>query len=667
MSQIDNISGFGPINAQAQAEYVISQLANPYNQAVTALQQVINTPYSTPAQYTAAYQQVMQALAALKNLSENGVLLNISGLQDQYYLPQNLAQLTDVIVRSLLSVGITLSTPISNPGEQQTAIQTWQNLKGYGIGQALIDALNGSGATAINSLQSFIELQYVKAGNDTLFNSLSGLQVALSLTNDMVTTLTGLQNAMNQVQAVQGAGSPTGGATSAGDGSTSFTYPPITAADIPGATLQDKEKLLYGSSTSNGIIPVAGTPATGSLLDIVQTSYGSSAVTDLINAWNDSVTNATSLANGNPDLITGYLRNTSAFGGIFIPMIIGNYSSFDGIGSNLDAGAIYKLLSNNGTISSRSFNTGFNVLPTSLADIPSTNIPSMLYAYFAMEQPFQTTTTNPITNPNAFDLATSTTYKNLAVSYYNDMNVFLSNWNTFMSQNPNATNSQVLNWAQGEMASMPFFSTAYSTMIKKLSSNSGAYTYLTNFYTAEVQGSVAYPTIAPPSTGAAGAQRASLSTIQSAFGAQVPIPVITDTTVPSVITLRDQLLDQINRLMQIPGQNDPNNPSSLLYALNQVYNDLNSKIGTSNDPLIQLNGIISWMMDGMDVITGLSQQGAIQNDLSVATSNAQSLNDSQKQQVTNYMYIFQSFYQSASDTLSQITEILQKTAKRISR
>jgi len=54
-------------------------------------------------------------------------------------------------------------------------------------------------AVSAHSLQALIELVYMQAANDTLYNHLASLQSALGITNEAVKVLTALQNLHNQV------------------------------------------------------------------------------------------------------------------------------------------------------------------------------------------------------------------------------------------------------------------------------------------------------------------------------------------------------------------------------------------------------------------------------------------------------------------------------------
>jgi hypothetical protein len=60
-----------------------------------------------------------------------------------------------------------------------------------------------------------------------------------------------------------------------------------------------------------------------------------------------------------------------------------------------------------------------------------------------------------------------------------------------------------------------------------------------------------------------------------------------------------------------------------------------------------------------------SKAGSIQDNITFAITAAQSLNDSQKEQVRRYMYVFEEYYKSASSLLAAISQLIQKIAQGI--
>ena len=115
---------------------------------------------------------------------------------------------------------------------------------------------------------------------------------------------------------------------------------------------------------------------------------------------------------------------------------------------------------------------------------------------------------------------------------------------------------------------------------------------------------------------------------------------------------------------------------SLLVFLQQVTNDISSHIiniaptiGISL-PSTQYLAVSSYILDNQSQKLSSSQgfkAGAIQTNVTNATSAAESLNQQQQAALNNYEFIFQQFYTSASDTLSQIDQIIEQQAQAIAK
>lgn len=130
--------------------------------------------------------------------------------------------------------------------------------------------------------------------------------------------------------------------------------------------------------------------------------------------------------------------------------------------------------------------------------------------------------------------------------------------------------------------------------------------------------------------------------------------------------------------------NQSGNPNSLLAKLTIVRNDL------KNAGIESLSFISAGAIDSMDagtlrnvitgitdfankwIIDGLANQsdsfsGKIQENLGSAITSAQSLNDQQKEETRRFLFLFEEFYKSASAILTKITQILEKMAQNINR
>lgn len=77
-----------------------------------------------------------------------------------------------------------------------------------------------------------------------------------------------------------------------------------------------------------------------------------------------------------------------------------------------------------------------------------------------------------------------------------------------------------------------------------------------------------------------------------------------------------------------------------------------------------LQRMLYWIYDGYSS-TNVTQSGQYQTDLTTAITSGQNLNDTQKEDLQRYMYLFQQFYQSASSILQSMTSIITKMGQNI--
>lgn len=76
-----------------------------------------------------------------------------------------------------------------------------------------------------------------------------------------------------------------------------------------------------------------------------------------------------------------------------------------------------------------------------------------------------------------------------------------------------------------------------------------------------------------------------------------------------------------------------------------------------------------WLLDGNDLhgVAGAQNAGAIQSDLNVAITAAQSANSAQNQAVRKFMFTFQQYEQSAAAVLSALQQMFRSISGNISR
>jgi hypothetical protein len=230
-----NIFGIGNVNV-SPAEYTNPATASIYQSNMQGLYNIITTD---PSSLTASqYDQLVGYITNLQALVSNTQLPNNQSSLLSFPMAQNLND----IFKSLQAAGINVSSPSTTiPDDQKLSLlQNWHDLGGFSIASVIQGAIQN---VYTRSLQAMVELDYVKTGNDVIFNSLNNLETALNTTNNVLNTLTNLQNLANQLTV----NSPN-----------PFVFPPKSASQIPQGVLN----LFPGVSAStifqntlNGINP----------------------------------------------------------------------------------------------------------------------------------------------------------------------------------------------------------------------------------------------------------------------------------------------------------------------------------------------------------------------------------------------------------------------------
>lgn len=112
----------------------------------------------------------------------------------------SMAKVIDSLLKSLRAAGASVGVGVAN-NISVTDLQRWHDLYLQGIDSVLSVGVRVGGATATRSVQSLIELEYVRAGNEQIFSALSQLKDAMSLTQSALLLLSDLQHLKDKVQA----------------------------------------------------------------------------------------------------------------------------------------------------------------------------------------------------------------------------------------------------------------------------------------------------------------------------------------------------------------------------------------------------------------------------------------------------------------------------------
>ena len=130
-------------------------------------------------------------------------------------------------------------------------------------------------------------------------------------------------------------------------------------------------------------------------------------------------------------------------------------------------------------------------------------------------------------------------------------------------------------------------------------------------------------------------------------------------------------LDAIQKAIPVNPKDprDKDVPAGLADALKKVLNDLNKAFAgvDTNDPNALLDATKKWILDNQDktIDDQGNQQGAgdIAANLQSAIVNAESLKERQRENVREYLYVFQEFYKSAGGMIDVIGTIISKITK----
>lgn len=158
---------------------------------------------------------------------------------------------------------------------------------------------------------------------------------------------------------------------------------------------------------------------------------------------------------------------------------------------------------------------------------------------------------------------------------------------------------------------------------------------------------------------------------------------ITTSDLTNFMDLRVSLINEIRALSgQTPGTASTQG-GTLVGRLRTVLADINAAFvavglpsgligGYATNTTYVRSALVRWLIDSNAVvntalnIAGLGA-GQVQRNLAAAITAGQSLNATQQQNVQQYMFVFQQYYQSAAAILNGITQIIQTMAQNMAR
>jgi hypothetical protein len=157
------------------------------------------------------------------------------------------------------------------------------------------------------------------------------------------------------------------------------------------------------------------------------------------------------------------------------------------------------------------------------------------------------------------------------------------------------------------------------------------------------------------------------------FSQVFPVATPTNTAATELLAAKQKLYQRLIDLEAIAPDNTRSVEGTLANFIYKVVQDISTAfLGlTTTSSSTELKAAVSKLiMDNQDqmVSSQTSQSsGSIQDRITQAIKAAESLNDTEKEKVRNYQFMFQQFYQSASTVLQKVTQIVEKLAQGISR
>lgn len=234
------IEGIGTVPSN-RAEYTSGAVLKKYLDNIAILAGIYNHREGVPGAPSTTlssgeFNQLMDALNRLKDLALNGSTDGNPPLT--FYLTAEMAINLDMVLKSLKAVGIMPGLASDYPENIKVQLLSeWQSLAGFGV-QAIMNAAANVSSSSTRTLQSMVELEYVKQGNELLATKFNNLEESLRVTQGVLDSLAIVQGIANQITV-----------TNRGD----FAFPPQNTAQIPAssiATLQAIFDNIRGGNTS---------------------------------------------------------------------------------------------------------------------------------------------------------------------------------------------------------------------------------------------------------------------------------------------------------------------------------------------------------------------------------------------------------------------------------
>lgn len=298
------IDGIGTVPSN-RAEYTSGSVLKKYLDNIAILNEIFNRRSSNPdASSTplsdADFDNLINALNQLRDLAKNGVTDGNPPLT--FYMTSEMATNLDLVFKSLKAGGIMLDTTYQ-AADKVPLLESWQSLAGFGV-QQIMNAAGSVSTSSTRTLQSMVELEYVKQGNDLLAIKFQNLEESLRTTQGILDSLTIIQGISNQITV-----------TNRGD----FAFPPGNDNQIPSAAIAQIQnvfnQITSGKDSDNG-----------GLIDQMR---------NFTNTYNNSVTQARNAAANNPNTtFSAEMAKLNAASNVMNNVLTNDWSSSSGSGKS---------------------------------------------------------------------------------------------------------------------------------------------------------------------------------------------------------------------------------------------------------------------------------------------------------------------------------------------
>lgn len=661
-----NVDG---IQVLAQREYTSSSVLQEYETHMKVIQDFMATIFDPPQVgppdgYNTLPLRV--AIEGLRNLAVNGIPgpldpNNPGGEQKTYYMTIEMNQTLDLLFRTLNAVGVTVPGGTGPITEPPNWYQLWYNL---GAGTPFLQNVFTLALSAQHdnvSLQSMVELQYVKQGNDLLGEKMGDLQEALQVTKSSLSLLTNLQNLHNEI-AVNNRPPFSAFFNIYQNNPSQFLplYQTAASAYFGMPLIPELLKDGYKITSQFGFMNYLFNVATGVTFAKVGVNYTLTLPTTQINSLIPpgflTYYGLTQVPGVTPPFV--YTTSTPVSSELFIKhaqFFSGEYMI--GPTKYSITVPIFDLINNDAT---RNLVGGYGLFPvnsTIAFDISGGAVP-----LFTGSPYFFSSSGNVVFVPVSA-IWPSTTDGETLRQHLRDFGSSSQSTVEFTT-----VQSDVLTGASGlyNVTTIPEAPTE-PTIGPGLPK-------FTDYYSVEYDGPFVVGSTFTGTTkageGTSGLQNIMSGVLQLAKGGSLV------SGIKELVKYRNMLSAQIAalQLVDASGAGDPN---SLQGRLRTVLDDIKRVFITSGGAQITsatsvsaaYNGFKTWMLDNFDAPRGpnSNEAGEFQQNITNAITAGQSLNDTQKENVRQFLFIFEEFYKSASAILQALTQIIERIAQSLGR